>query len=102
MGVSSSSIREEGYHWVYTIKVGPNGEVDCLKAPLVAKRYTYIYGLNYSDTFFAVAKITTIKLFFAITVIHHWPFQQLDTKNVFLHGNLKNKVYMEQPLGFVA
>ena len=37
------------YRWVYSIKVGPNSEVDCLKAQLVAKGYTHIYMLNYND-----------------------------------------------------
>ena len=29
-----------GCHWVYTVKVGPDGHVDRLKACLVAKGYT--------------------------------------------------------------
>ena len=29
-----------GYRWVYTVKVGPDGQVDRLKACLVAKGYT--------------------------------------------------------------
>ena len=34
--------------WVYSIKVGPNDDVDGIKARLVAKGYTLIYGLDYS------------------------------------------------------
>ena len=29
-----------GFRWVYTMKVGPDGQVDRLKARLVAKGYT--------------------------------------------------------------
>jgi len=45
--------------------------------------------------------MTTIRLFFAMTAIRHWPLHQLDIKNAFLYGYLEEKVYMEQPPGFV-
>ena len=91
-----------GCRWVYTVKVGPNGAFDRLKARLVAKGYTQIYGLYYCDTFSPVAKITIVRLFVAMAAMRHWPLHQLDIKNVFLHGDLEEDIYMEQPPGFVA
>ena len=51
-----------GCHWVYTVKIGPNGRVDHLKAHLIAKRYTKIYGSDHYDTFSPIAKIAFVRL----------------------------------------
>ncbi|RDX82399.1 hypothetical protein CR513_36824, partial [Mucuna pruriens] len=46
--------------------------------------------------------MATICLLLAMATIRHWPLHQLDIKNAFLHGDLDEEIYMEQPPGFVA
>ena len=49
-----------------------------------------------------MSKIAYLRLFLSMVVVHHWPLYQLDIKNAFLHSDLEEEVYMEQPPGFVA
>ena len=90
-----------GCRWVYTVKINPDGGVDRLKTRLVAKGYTQIYDSDYYDIFSPAAKMASIRLLFSMAAMRSWS-HQLDIKNVFLHGDLIEGVYLEQPLGFVA
>ena len=84
-----------GCRWVYRVKVGLDGQVDRLKTRLVAKEYIQQYDSDYYDTFSSVANIASVCLLLSMTTMHSWPIFQLDIKNVFLHGDLAEEVYME-------
>ena len=77
-----------GCCWVLAVKVNPNGSVARLKARLVAKGYDQTYGVDYSNTFSPVAKMTFVRLFISLAATHNWDLHELDIKNVFLHDDL--------------
>ncbi|EOX92755.1 Cysteine-rich RLK (RECEPTOR-like protein kinase) 8 [Theobroma cacao] len=66
------------------------------------KGYAQTYGVDYSDTYSPVAKLTSVRLFISMAATYDWPLHQLDIKNALLHGDLQEEVYMEQPPEFVA
>jgi Reverse transcriptase (RNA-dependent DNA polymerase) len=89
-----------GCKWVYTIKYNEKGEIDRYKARLVAKGYTQTYEIDYEETFSPVAKLDTIRVILSLAANFDWPLHQFDVKNAFLHGDLKEDIYMDMPPGY--
>lgn len=86
--------------WIYRIKCNPDGLISRYKARLFAKSFHQIPGLDFLDTFCPVVKPTTIRTALAIANNNNWPIRQLDVESAFLHGEIKEEVYMIQPPGY--
>ena len=57
-------------------------------------------GIDYADIFSPVVKLTTIRSVLSIVVVEGLYLEQLDVKTAFLHGDLEEEIYMQQPNGF--
>ncbi|WJZ84162.1 hypothetical protein VitviT2T_003781 [Vitis vinifera] len=90
-----------GCKWVFRRKYHTDGMIQTFKARLVAKGFKQREGIDYFDTYAPVARTTSIRTLFALASIHNLFVHQMDVKTAFLNGDLNEKVYMEEPEGFV-
>jgi hypothetical protein len=90
-----------GYKWVYKVKHNADRSMSRYKTRLVAKGYAQTYGIDYEETYSPIAKMTTVRAIITMAIAKGWSLHQMDVKNVFLHGDLQEEVYMEQPPGYV-
>eukprot|EP00253_Pinus_taeda_P027355 PITA_27355 len=87
--------------WVYRTKYGPYGKVDKHKARLVAKGFPQVEGNEYTETFSPVAKMNSICLVLSLAASFKWDVHQMDVKYAFLHGDVHEEIYIEQPTNFI-
>ncbi|KAG8490587.1 hypothetical protein CXB51_013756 [Gossypium anomalum] len=67
------------------------------KTRLVAKGYSQIPGVDFTDVFSPVVKHSSIRALLGIVAMHDLELEQLDVKTTFFHGELEENIYMQQP-----
>ena len=73
--------------------------MDRYKARLVSLGNKQEYDLDYKKTLAAITKITIFWTISTIVASQSWPLHQMDDKNVFLNGDLKEEVYLKLTSG---
>ncbi|GKB81135.1 retrovirus-related pol polyprotein from transposon TNT 1-94 [Tanacetum coccineum] len=83
-----------GTKWVYMNKKDDKGIVIRNKARLVAQGHTQEEGIDYDEVFAPVAIIEAIRLFLAYASFKDFVVYQMDVKNAFFYGKIKEEVYL--------
>ena len=86
--------------WTFRLKKNSDGTISKYKARLVAKGFTQVDGVDYNETFAPVVKFTTIRTMLATAAIRNYRVCQLDISTAYLHADIEEEIYMEQPEGY--
>ena len=86
--------------WVFKLKIGEVGTPPRYKARIVVKGFQQRKGVDFDEIFSPVVKMSSIRVVLGLAASMDLEIEQLDVKTAFLHGDLKEEIYMEQPEGF--
>nr|GFA84155.1 retrovirus-related Pol polyprotein from transposon TNT 1-94 [Tanacetum cinerariifolium] len=71
------------------------------KSHLVVRGYRQEEGIDFEESFAPVARMEAIRIFLAYAGHKSFTVFQMDVKTLFLHGSMKEDVYVCQPEGFI-
>ena len=86
--------------WVYKVKTKSDGSLEKFKAPYVAKGFKQIEGIDCSETFAPTSKPETFRRILSLAAKEKFTLRQMDVKSAYLHPEIKEEAYLEQPIGF--
>nr|GEU71932.1 retrovirus-related Pol polyprotein from transposon TNT 1-94 [Tanacetum cinerariifolium] len=87
--------------WLFKNKHDEQNTVIRNKTRLVVRGYRHEEGIDFEESFALVAIMEAIRIFLAYDAHKSFTVFQMDVKTTFLHGTLKEDVYVCQPEGFI-
>ena len=67
---------------------------------MVSKFFSQVQGVDYHETFAPMAKMDSIRLVLAIVASKHWEVHHMDLNSTFIHEDMHEEIYMNQPEGY--
>ena len=89
-----------GSKFVFSLKRDVSGKVIRYKARLVAQGFSQREGIDYTNTFAPVVRLTSIRIALAISTNLDLEMDHLDVETAFLNGKIDEEIYMQAPKGF--
>nr|GEV72824.1 retrovirus-related Pol polyprotein from transposon TNT 1-94 [Tanacetum cinerariifolium] len=87
--------------WLFKNKHDEENTIIRNKTRLVVRGYRQEEGIEFEESFAPVAWMEAIRIFLAYAAHKGITVYQMDVKTAFIHGSLKEDVYVCQPEGFI-
>jgi len=87
--------------WVFKLKKKSEGQPVRYRARLVARGFNQTYGIDYLQTYSFTVQPSTMRLLFALVAEKNWLVDHVDIEAAFLHGDVQEEIYIEQPENFI-
>ncbi|GJS81478.1 retrovirus-related pol polyprotein from transposon TNT 1-94 [Tanacetum coccineum] len=87
--------------WLFKNKHAEENTVIKNKTRLVVRGYRQEEGIDFEESFAPIARMEAIMIFLVYAAHKSFIVFQMDVKTAFLHGSLKEDVYVCQPEGFI-
>nr|GEU36128.1 hypothetical protein [Tanacetum cinerariifolium] len=98
---SPDGIKPLTLKWLFKNKHDEENMVIRNKTHLVVRGYKQEEGIDFEESFAPVAWMEAVRIFLAYVAHKGFTVYQIDVKTAFLHGSLKEDVYVCQPEGFL-
>jgi hypothetical protein len=85
--------------WVYKLKEKYGGK-KWYKIRLVVNMFAQKKGIYFEEIFSFVVKMNSIRTILSLVEVEYFHLEQLDVKTTFLHWDLEEDIYMQQPWGY--
>jgi hypothetical protein len=85
--------------WVYGLKEEYGGK-KWYKDKLVVNGFVQKKGIDFDEIFSLIFKMNSIRTILSFVAVEYFHLEQLYVKTNFLHGDLDEEIYMQQPQGY--
>jgi transposase InsO family protein len=86
--------------WLFKVKPATAHEPEIYKARLVVQGFRQKQGMDFQETFAAVARTTSLRVLLALAAAHKTRVTKLDVSNAFLASEMDTDLYVYVPEGY--
>ena len=86
--------------WVYKVKLNRDGSIERFKSRFVVCGYSQVKGADYTHSFSATMRATSLRLLLALAAGEHLKLEHFDVTSAFTQADIDSDIYVDPPEGY--